>query len=98
MDGPGGVDHTRSVVGCCEPTAKELLLLLRRLFKTVDCGTVARYGKPSKKFRWVTGRDTEQPGTDDAYDYVSHGVEYGFNAGLAHNALAYGTYLRMVGK
>lgn len=78
MDGPGGTSHDRSVVGSCAATPRELLALLKRLFKTVDCGTIARYGKPFKRFAW---------NTDDGY-------ENGFNAVLAKAAIERALCLR----
>lgn len=77
MDGGGGIYHDTSVVGTCGDNAAELLKLLRSLFKTIDCGTIAKYGKPTKRFSWVTGADLDHPGAH----------ELGFNSLLATAAI-----------
>lgn len=56
MDGPGGVDRSREVVSrLSKPDSADLVGELRRLFKSIDFGTIARYGKPTKRFVWRVG-------------------------------------------
>lgn len=61
MDGGGGLESmpTRIVLELegTKPAklAADLLKGLRRLFKTVDDGTIAEYGTPTKKFTWFDG-------------------------------------------
>lgn len=74
MDGPGGTFQDRKVLHRWAKdtvTAPALVTLLRTAFAKVDGGTVARYGKPSKRFAWQT----------------EDGEQLGFSAALAKRAL-----------
>lgn len=54
-DGPGGVHESHKVLASWTgtlPTPAALVKALKVLFATVDAGTVARYGKPTKNFTW----------------------------------------------
>lgn len=78
MDGPSGVGNIHETQILCKfPSDVKPGLLLKTLkyyFKTVDAGTVQRWGKPTKNFTWnmPDGR-----------------VEYGFNQALAKEALSW---------
>lgn len=65
MDGPGGtfteparvVAYTMGALDRpldAKYAASWLMDSLRGCFKRIDAGTVAKYGKPSKNFRWYT--------------------------------------------
>lgn len=73
MDGGGDVYRLpeKVVQTWSAVTAAELVRGLKKLFKSVDGGTIAHYGKPTLNFRW----------------YVNGDVVRGLNAKLAALAL-----------
>lgn len=64
MDGPGGSypPSTITKIVVNKPTGASLCKAIKQLIKSKDCDTIARYGKPTKKFTWTTWGDLPNRG------------------------------------